>query len=125
MWRGAETGDRSAEVNRQHRLQQNQCTDIMSTIHPSGQSSMDIATVSSKGQLILPKSLRESVQLVPGSQLSVSFAEGEIRLRPLTPQRTVTLDEVAGCLARPGRKRLTDAQTQAAIRERIRQRNAA
>jgi len=82
---------------------------------------MDTVTLSSKGQLVIPKAVREHAQVVPGSQFSV---DGEIRLRPLARAPAATLDEVAGCLARPGRKRQSDAQTQTAIRARLKARNA-
>lgn len=85
---------------------------------------METATLSSKGQLVIPKALRDAARLVPGSVFSVSWVGGELRLRPLSPVAAVTLDEVAGCLARPGRKPLTEAQTQAAIRARLRARHA-
>ncbi|HWS75035.1 MAG TPA: AbrB/MazE/SpoVT family DNA-binding domain-containing protein [Quisquiliibacterium sp.] len=85
---------------------------------------MEKTTLSSKGQLVIPKSVREAAHLVPGSVLSVSWVEGELRLRPLAPGGVASLDEVAGCLARPGRKRLDEAQTEAAIKARLKARHA-
>jgi AbrB family looped-hinge helix DNA binding protein len=85
---------------------------------------MDTVTLSSKGQLVIPKAVREHAQVVPGSQFSVRYVDGEIRLRPLARAPAVTLDEVAGCLARPARKRLSDAQTRAAIQARLKARHA-
>ncbi len=86
---------------------------------------MDTVTVSSKGQLVIPKAVRLSAHLEPGSVLAVQYVDGEIRLRPLIPASASALDEVGGCLAKPGRKRLSDAQTKAAIRARLQARNAA
>ena len=85
---------------------------------------MDTVTLSSKGQLVIPKAVREHAQVAPGSQFSVRYVDGEIRLRPLDRAPAVTLDEVAGCLARPARKRLSEAQTQAAIQARLKARHA-
>jgi AbrB family looped-hinge helix DNA binding protein len=85
---------------------------------------MDTVTLSSKGQLVIPKAVREHAQVVPGSQLSVRYVDGEIRLRPLARSPAVTLDEVAGCLARPRHKPLSAAQTQSAIRARLKLRSA-
>ena len=85
---------------------------------------MDTVTLSSKGQLVIPKAVREHAQVVPGSQFSVHYVDGEIRLRPLARASAATLDEVAGCLARPRRKRQSDAQTQTAILARLKARNA-
>lgn len=86
---------------------------------------MEIVTLSSKGQLVIPKAVRQSAHLAPGDVLSVSYVDGEIRLKPLPPTSSTSLDEVAGCLAKPGRKRLSEAQTQAAIKARLKARHAA
>lgn len=86
---------------------------------------MDTVTLSSKGQLVIPRALREHAQLEPGSRLSVRYVDGEIRLRPLAqPAPTATQDQVAGCLARPGRKVLSEARTRAAINARLKARHA-
>jgi AbrB family looped-hinge helix DNA binding protein len=85
---------------------------------------MDTVTLSSKGQLVIPKAVREHAQVAPGSRFSVHFVDGEIRLRPLAKAPASTVDQVAGCLAQPSRKRLSDAQTQAAIKARLKARHA-
>jgi len=54
----------------------------------------------------------------------VLYLDGEIRLRPLPDLSQSSLDAVAGCLFKPGRKALSEAQTQAAIRARLKTRNA-
>ena len=43
-------------------------------------------TVSTKGQVTLPKSAREELGLEPGSQLEVVVEPGAIRLRKLEPR---------------------------------------
>lgn len=85
---------------------------------------MDTVTLSSKGQLVIPKAIRDHARVVPGSRFSVHYVDGEIRLRPLASVSATTLDEVAGCLARPGRNRQSDARVQATIRARLKERNA-
>ena len=40
------------------------------------------STVSSKGQITLPRFLREAMGLKPGSVVSLTLDEGELRLRP-------------------------------------------
>lgn len=80
---------------------------------------MENITLSSKGQLVIPKAVRQSANLAPGDVLSVRYVDGEIRLRPVTVVAPTSLDEVAGCLAQPGRKPLGQAQTQAAIKARL------
>ena len=83
---------------------------------------MDTVTLSSKGQLVIPKAVRDHAQVVPGSRFSVHYVDGEIRLRPLAPRPWTKWQPI--CLARPGRKRQSDAQTQTAIRARLKERNA-
>jgi len=56
--------------------------------------------------------------------LEVSYTDGEIRLRPLPDSAAFSLDHVAGCLFKPARKPLNEAQTQAAIRARLKALNA-
>lgn len=83
---------------------------------------MDTITLSSKGQLVIPKAVRQSAHLAPGDVLSVRYVDGEIRLRPVTVVTATSLAEVAGCLAQPGRRPLGQAQTQAAIKARLKAR---
>ena len=85
---------------------------------------MDTVTLSSKGQLVIPKAVRDHARVEAGSLLEVRYVEGEIRLRPVTKPLATTLEEVAGCLARPGRKRLSEVQTRAAVKARLKARNA-
>ena len=80
---------------------------------------MDTITLSSKGQLVIPKAVRQSAHLVPGDVLSVRYVDGEIRLKPVTGVVPTSLVEVAGCLSRPGHKALSPAQTRAAIQARL------
>jgi len=84
---------------------------------------MDTVTLSSKGQLVIPKVMRDHAGVSSGSRLAVRYVDGEIRLRPLAPQPVTSLDDVAGCLARTGRKRLSEAQTQVAIKARLKARH--
>lgn len=85
---------------------------------------METITLSSKGQLVIPKGVRNDARIAAGSRLQVMYLDGEIRLRPLPDLTESSLHAVAGCLFKPTRKPLTDAQTQAAIRARLKARNA-
>jgi AbrB family looped-hinge helix DNA binding protein len=80
---------------------------------------METITLSSKGQLVIPKAVRHSAHLSPGDVLSVRYVDGEIRLKPVAGVVSTSLAEVAGCLAKPGRKPLGHAQTQTAIKTRL------
>ncbi len=49
-----------------------------------------IATISSKGQLVIPEALREQARLKQGDQVDIGFVDGLIVVRkrqPLTPAR--------------------------------------
>ena len=85
---------------------------------------METVTLSSKGQCIIPKSIRLDAQLAAGTELEISWIDGEIRLRPLAKQATTQLSQVSGCLYKPERKRLSDADTQAAIKRQLKKRHA-
>lgn len=85
---------------------------------------METVTLSSKGQLVIPKGVRHDAHLSAGSRLQVLFQDGEIRLRPLPNLAESSLDMVAGCLFKATRKPLSEAQTQAASRARLKTRNA-
>lgn len=85
---------------------------------------METVTLSSKGQLVIPKGVRDDAHIAAGSRLEVQYVDGEIRLRPLPDLTTSSLDTVAGCLFKPARKPLNEAQTQAAIRAKLKARNA-
>ena len=64
------------------------------------------AKISSKGQLVLPKAVREAHGLGPGSEVDIESSSEAIVLRPRVrrPQtgRVYTLDEVAGMLKYDG-----------------------
>ncbi len=76
---------------------------------------METVKLSSKGQIVIPKSVRDSHHLTAGTEFIVSFAGDEIRLRPVPTFPRTRVDDVAGVLAKPGRKRLSDEETERAI----------
>jgi AbrB family looped-hinge helix DNA binding protein len=52
------------------------------------------ATISSKGQLVIPEALREQARLQQGDQVDIGYCDGLIVLRkrqPLTPARVRAL----------------------------------
>ena len=62
------------------------------------------ATVSSKGQVTLPKEMRERLNLVEGSRVQfIMLADGDVRMIP----KTRSIMDAAGMLSRPGRARVT------------------
>jgi AbrB family looped-hinge helix DNA binding protein len=62
------------------------------------------AKISSKGQLVLPKAVRDAYGLTAGSEVEVETAGDAILLRPTRrrPRRTYSIEEVAGFLKYDG-----------------------
>lgn len=62
---------------------------------------MPTATLSSKGQITIPREIRERLGLEDGDKLEFLVAEdGSVRLRPVT----ASVRELYGFLERPGRR---------------------
>lgn len=47
------------------------------------------STVTSKGQTTLPKAVREALGLVPGDKVRFLIVEGEVRILPVRPLRSI------------------------------------
>jgi len=75
---------------------------------------METTRLSSKGQIVLPKSIRTSRSWKPGTKFTVEETGDGILLRPAAVFPETTLDQVAGCLKSKGRAK-TIAQMKAAI----------
>lgn len=72
---------------------------------------METIKLSSKGQIVIPKEIRESRHLAAGTEFIVSFRGDEIRLMPVPVFPRTKVEEAAGALAKPGRKRLSEEET--------------
>ena len=79
---------------------------------------MDLTKLSTKGQLILPKNIREARAWEAGTEFTVEETAEGVLLRPLHQFSEVSLDQVAGCLGYMG-KRKTVAQMKEGIRGEI------
>lgn len=86
---------------------------------------METVTLSSKGQLVIPKQVRALANLNAGDEFQVRFLDGEIRLRPVAHTKASRLDEVAGCLASATQRPLSEAQVLSAIKTRLKAEDAA
>lgn len=87
---------------------------------------METVRVSSKGQIVIPKSLRAAFHIEAGSELAI-FAEGdEIHLRQ-AEQRFARTDIAAGLglLAKHGRKAPAQAEIKRAVGELLKLKNSA
>ena len=77
---------------------------------------MTTTILSSKGQVIIPKPLRDALHWEAGQRLEVIDMDGGILLKPVQPFPETSLDQVAACLPYQG-----PAKTLADMEEAIRQ----
>jgi len=76
------------------------------------------ATLSSKGQLVIPEALREQARLKQGDQVDIGYWDGLIvirKRRPLTPDRVRAL--LAGGRQLPEMDETDNTEVLSAIRE--------
>ncbi len=69
---------------------------------------MNTTKLSSKGQVIIPKSVRSAHRWEAGQELVVVDVGDGILLKPKAPFDESTLDEVAGCLRFDGKAKTLD-----------------
>ena len=84
---------------------------------------MGTTRLSTKGQVIIPKDVRDSRDWRPGMELLVEETEEGILLRPAGRFPRASLNEVAGCLRRSGKKRTMASMHGAIEREVMRRRD--
>jgi AbrB family looped-hinge helix DNA binding protein len=86
--------------------------------------------ISSKGQVVIPKAIREAFGWDHGTKLSVAVDENGVVLRP-TPTKRGRSEAIAkgvqvlsGMLHKPNRATITDSDMASIVRDRARLRNA-
>jgi AbrB family looped-hinge helix DNA binding protein len=78
---------------------------------------MATATITSKGQITIPKMVRDALHLHSGDKLEfIVSQDGEVLIRPVTKK----VDDVFGRLHKPGRKAASIEEMDRAINKRIR-----
>ena len=78
---------------------------------------MVLATLTSKGQVTIPKVVRDSLQLQAGDQVEFVLSDSQEALfRPITKK----VDEVFGRLCRPDRKAVSVEQMDAGLKRKLR-----
>lgn len=82
---------------------------------------MDKTRLSSKGQVIIPKSIRQRLHWHPGQVISVIETSDGVLLKPLSPVEPSAFDDVAGML-RDSVTPKTDAQIEQALANDIKRR---
>ena len=63
---------------------------------------MTTTRLSSRGQIVIPKSIREAHNWTVGQEFEIVDSGHAVVLRPKKPFPETTLDEVAGCLEYDG-----------------------
>ena len=86
---------------------------------------MDTVKLSSRGQIVIPKDVRETAHLTEGMEFSVVYVDGQIRLTPVPVVEPTTHAQAAGCLFRTGRQPMSEAQQKAAIGRMLKARDEA
>jgi AbrB family looped-hinge helix DNA binding protein len=86
---------------------------------------METVKLSSKGQIVIPKEIREAQHLTVGTEFFVSYVEGEIRLTPAPVFPKTKVGDGLGMLARKSGRRLSDDETRRAIGGVLKERDAA
>jgi AbrB family looped-hinge helix DNA binding protein len=84
---------------------------------------METTRLSSKGQIVLPLSIRKSRKWDPGTRLTVEETEDGVLLRPAKPFPPTKFEDVFGCLQYKGKPK-TLAEMDAAIAKGVRRRHA-
>ena len=77
---------------------------------------METTKLSSKGQLILPKSVRDARHGESGTRFAVEEVEDGVLLKPLRPFGPAKFDEVFGCLKYPGRPKTLSQMEKAIVK---------
>lgn len=78
--------------------------------------------LSTKGQIILPKSIRDSREWGPGMEFTIEPAGNGILLRPVGRFPNTGIEDVAGCL-KSKRKAGIPGRTPQAIEDQVRRRH--
>lgn len=77
---------------------------------------MALATITTKGQVTIPKSVRDSLMLSTGDKIEfVVTDKREALIRPISKK----VDEVFGILHNPGRKTVSVEEMDATIRQKM------
>jgi AbrB family looped-hinge helix DNA binding protein len=77
---------------------------------------MPLATITNKGQVTIPKAVRQSLGLHPGDKLEfVVNRDGEVMCKPIIKK----VDDVFGKLHKPGRKPVSVKAMDAAVKQKM------
>lgn len=80
---------------------------------------METVKLSSKGQIVIPKAMRDDMHLPPGTEFVISMTGAGISLVPKTLFPKTKGDEVRGVLAKQSRNMPDDDAMKARIKKRM------
>jgi AbrB family looped-hinge helix DNA binding protein len=80
---------------------------------------METVKLSSKGQIVIPKNMRDDLHLPPGTEFVISMTATGLALTPTTLFPKATAREVRGFLAKRGRQLPNDADIKSSIKARL------
>lgn len=84
---------------------------------------METTRLSTKGQVILPKTVRDSRAWLPGTRFAVEETPEGVLLRPVSRFPVTRLEDVVGCLKYKGKPKTISQMKQGIVRE-IKKRHA-
>ena len=73
--------------------------DFRRTLYPGPGLVMDVATLTAKGQVTVPKAVRDALGLRQGDQLSWELEDGSVRVRAVAPLDVAYLQGLEGTLS--------------------------
>lgn len=76
---------------------------------------MPNAKLGTKGQIVIPKGVREYLEVKPGDRVEFSIRDGEVLVRPAL----VDIRDLKGLLRRAGGRPAPVAEMKAAVRQRV------
>jgi AbrB family looped-hinge helix DNA binding protein len=94
---------------------------ILPSSYFDGGPDMETTRLSTKGQVIIPKAIREARNWQEGQQLEVTVTQDGVLLKARSPFPETKLEDVAGCLWRPGMKAKSDAEINRLLAKGIRE----
>ncbi len=77
---------------------------------------METTRLSSKGQVVVPKSVRDARNWPPGTEFLVEEVDEGILLRPVSPFKRTEIEEVIGCTGYAGPRKSLDQMEDAIAR---------
>ncbi len=80
---------------------------------------MDTVKLSNKGQIVIPKAMRDGLHLPPGTEFVIGVTATGLTLTPETLFQKATVREVRGFLSKRGRVLPDDAHTKTSIKARM------